>query len=72
MRAKNVDKVKFTGKKFRQKVYRHHTGYLGGLKEKKLEKLFDKSPLLVLSRTVYGMLPKNKLRAQQIKRLTND
>lgn len=70
VQVKNVSKIKFTGKKFEQKVYRHHTGYLGGLKEKKLRELFEKDPFLVLRKVVYGMLSKNKLRARQIKRLS--
>lgn len=68
--VKNFDKIKFTGKKFEQKIYYHHTGYLGGLKETPLKKLFEKNPAEVLKKAVFGMLPKNKLRARQIKRLT--
>ena len=67
--VKNVDKLKFTGKKMKQKQYYRHSGYLGGLKATPLEKLFRKNPPEVLKRAVWGMLPKNKLRAQQIKRL---
>ncbi|MGC9031216.1 MAG: 50S ribosomal protein L13 [Minisyncoccia bacterium] len=67
--VKNVDKIRFTGKKIFQKVYRKHSGYLGHLKEIKLETLFKKRPDLVLKRAVYGMLPKNKLRDKFIKRL---
>ena len=66
---KNADKIRFTGKKFEQKKYYHHTGYLGGLKEISLKKLFEKNPTQVLKKAVFGMLPKNKLRAKQIKRL---
>jgi len=65
----NVDKIKLTGKKLKQKIYYHHTGYLGSLKETPLKKLFGKKPGEVLKRAVFGMLPKNKLRAKQIKRL---
>ena len=68
--VKNFDKIKFTGKKFEQKIYYHHTGYLGGLKKTPLKKLFEKNPAEVLKKAVFGMLPKNKLRARQIKRLT--
>jgi large subunit ribosomal protein L13 len=50
-------------------VYYHHTGYLGGLKRTPLKKLFAEKPEEVLKRAVFGMLPKNKLRAKQIKRL---
>jgi len=68
--VKNVDKIKFTGKKLEQKKYYHHTGFLGGLKETPLKKVFEKNPGEVLKKAVWGMLPKNKLRKGQIKRLT--
>jgi large subunit ribosomal protein L13 len=67
--VKNVDKIRVTGKKADQKKYFHHSGYLGGLKEEPFQKAFDRSPALVLKRAVWGMLPKNKLRSQRIKRL---
>jgi len=67
--VKNVDKIKLTGKKIEKKKYFHHTSYLGGLKETPLKKLFQKKPEQVLKKAVFGMLPKNKLRAKQIKRL---
>ena len=67
--VKNADKIKITGKKIEQKKYYHHTGYLGGIKETPLKKLFSENPGDVLKRAVYGMLPKNKLRPGQIKRL---
>ena len=66
---KNVDKIKVTGKKMEKKKYYHHSGYLGGLKEIPLKKLFAKSPAEVLRKAVWGMLPDNTLRAEQIKRL---
>jgi len=66
---KNVDKISFTGKKLLQKKYRHHTEYLGGYKEITLRKLFEKDPRKVLRKAVWGMLPKNSLRKDQIKRL---
>lgn len=67
--VKNVDKIKVTGKKIEKKKYYHHSGYLGGLKETPLKKLFEKNPAEVLRRAVWGMLPSNKLRPEQIKRL---
>ena len=67
--VKNVEKLKFTGKKIEQKKYYHHSGYLGSLKETPMEKLFKENPPEVLKRAVFGMLPKNKLRAKMIKRL---
>lgn len=66
---KNVSKIKISGKKIEQKKYYRHSGYLGGLKEIPLKTLFKKDPAQVLKRAVWGMLPKNKLRAKQIKRL---
>lgn len=67
--VKNVEKIKVTGKKEDQKKYYRHSGYLGSLKETPLKILFKKNPQEVLKKAVYGMLPKNKLREQQIKRL---
>ncbi len=67
--VKNASGIKLTGKKLEQKKYYHHTGYLGHLKETSLKKLFEKSPEEVLRKAVFGMLPRNKLRANQIKRL---
>ena len=67
--VKNVSKLKITGKKMEQKKYFHHSGFLGGVKEVPLEKIFKTNPAEVLRKAVFGMLPKNKLRAEQIKRL---
>lgn len=69
---KNVDKIKFTGKKMEQKKYYRHSGYLGGLKTTPLKKLFERNPGEVLRKAVWGMLPKNRLRAKQIQRLKFD
>jgi len=67
--VRNIEKMKITGRKMEQKKYYRHSGYLGGLKEIPLKKLFKTKPSAVLTKAVYGMLPKNKLRARQIKRL---
>lgn len=67
--VKNINKINLTGKKKEKKIYYHHSGYLGGLKEIPFKKLFEKNPGEVLRKAVFGMLPKNKLRAKQIKRL---
>jgi len=67
--VKNVDKIKVTGKKIEKKKYYRHSGYLGSLKEIPLKKLFEKNPAEVLRKAVWGMLPNNKLRPEQIKRL---
>jgi large subunit ribosomal protein L13 len=63
------DKIKLTGKKIEQKIYYHHSGYLGGLKGTPVKKLLNERPTEVIRKAVYGMLPKNKLRAKQIIRL---
>lgn len=65
----NTDKLKVTGRKLKQKMYYHHSGYPGGIKEKRLDKLMEEDSRLVLRKAIYGMLPKNKLRSQMIKRL---
>ena len=67
--VKNVDKIKFTGRKMEQKKYYRHSGYIGSLKETPLKKIFERDPGKVLKIAVFGMLPKNKLRSKQIKRL---
>lgn len=67
--VKNVSKMIFTGRKFKQKKYYHHSGYMGGLREIPLAKLFLKDPEDVLKRAVWNMLPKNKLRKPRIKKL---
>ncbi len=67
--VENIDKIKVTGNKDEQKKYYRHSGYLGSLKEESYEKLSKRRPGENLKRAVYGMLPKNKLRAQMIKRL---
>lgn len=65
----NAKHMKFTGKKLEQKKYYHHSGYPGGLKEKKMKEVFENNPGEVLKKAVYNMLPKNKLRKEMIKRL---
>ena len=68
--VKNTKHMKFTGKKFKQKIYYRHSGYMGGLKGQPLSDLFGNRPTEVLRRAVWGMLPKNRLRNKAIKRLT--
>jgi len=68
--VKNIDKMKFTGKKVEQKNYFHFTGYLGNLKKATLkEMLIKRGAKEVLRKAVMGMLTKNTLRDRQIKRL---
>ena len=66
----NTDKLQVTGKKIGQKIYRHHSGYHGGLKEEKLGKLMSRDSRVALRHAVMGMLPKNRLRARVIRNMT--
>ncbi len=65
----NAVKVRFTGNKLKDKVYYHHSGYIGGLKSITAEKLIEKNPTEVVRRAVKGMLPKNRLGRKLIKKL---
>jgi len=65
----NADKVKVTGKKMDQKVYRKHSGYVSGLKEKTLRELMAKKPEDVITHAVNGMIPKNALGRKVMKKL---
>ena len=65
----NAEKIRVTGKKMQDKIYYHHTGYIGNLKSISLEDLLDKAPEQVITKAVKGMLPKNKLGAAMIKKL---
>lgn len=66
---KNVDKMKFTGKKLTNKVYKRHTGYVGHLRITQMSRVYAKNPQKVFNLAVYNMLPKNKLRKEMMKRL---
>lgn len=65
----NADKFRVTGKKMEDKIYYHHSFYLGGLKAISLKHLLEKNPKKVLYHAVSGMLPKNKFRTRRLKRL---
>jgi large subunit ribosomal protein L13 len=65
----NAGKLRVTGKKLEQKVYFRHSGYSGGDKYETLGKMMSDNPERVLELAVSGMLPKNKLRANYMKRL---
>lgn len=67
--VKNSEKIVISGDKMEQKKYYRHSGYPKGFKEISIKKVFEKNPAEVLKRAVAGMLPKNRLRAEQIKRL---
>ena len=65
----NAEKVVVTGRKAEQKVYRRHSGYPGGLKETSYEQLMERRPTEILRRAVKGMMPKNRLARQQLRKL---
>jgi large subunit ribosomal protein L13 len=65
----NTGKVVLTGKKMKDKIYYHHTGYPGGIKEISAEKLLAKKPTEMLRIAVKGMLPKNSLGRQMLQKL---
>ena len=65
----NADKITVTGKKMEQKLYRRHSGYVGGLKEVTLKKMMETKPEAVITHAVKGMLPKNTLGRNMIKKL---
>ncbi len=65
----NAEKVRVTGRKATDKVYYHHTGYVGNLKSITFEKLIAKAPERVIELAVKGMLPKNPLGRAMFKKL---
>ena len=65
----NAEKVRVTGNKLKDKIYHHHTGYIGNLKSVSLEKMLDETPERVLQFAVKGMLPKGPLGRQMLSKL---
>ena len=65
----NAGKVTLTGKKMKDKIYYHHTGYPGGIKEMNAEKLLAKKPTEMIRMAVKGILPKNSLGRQMLRKL---
>jgi large subunit ribosomal protein L13 len=65
----NAEKIKVTGRKLTDKIYYHHTGYIGGIKSIALEKLLKEHPERVLEIAVKGMLPKNTLGRKMFRKL---
>jgi len=65
----NAEKVRLTGKKLTDKLYRHHTGYPGGLREVSAGSLLAKNPEKLVREAVVGMLPKTKLGRAMAKKL---
>ena len=65
----NTEKAVLTGKKMEQKYYRHHTGWIGGLKEVKYRLLMEQRPAFAMELAVKGMLPKNSIGRNALTRL---
>jgi large subunit ribosomal protein L13 len=65
----NAEKIALTGRKLDDKIYYHHTGFPGGLKEITAGKLLEKKPEDLIRKAVKGMLPKNKLARHMLKKL---
>jgi large subunit ribosomal protein L13 len=65
----NAEKIKLTGNKLLGKQYYRHSGYPGGIKSMNAEELLEKKPAMVIMKAVRGMLPKNRLGRQMIKKL---
>lgn len=65
----NADQIQVTGVKEAQKVYRHYTGFIGGLREIPYRTMLHKHPERIIERAVKGMMPRTKLARRQLKRL---
>lgn len=65
----NAEKINVTGKKLEQKMYYHHSEYVGGMKEATLKEMMQKKPEFVITHAVKGMLPKGPLGRQMLKKL---
>jgi len=65
----NCKDIVFTGKKLDQKIYRHHSGYIGGMKETTARVMMEKDPTKVMMLAVKGMLPHNSLGRQMLKKV---
>lgn len=65
----NAEKIKVTGKKLDQKIYYHHSEYVGGMKETTLKEMMNKKPEFVITHAVKGMLPKGPLGCQMLTKL---
>lgn len=65
----NAAKIKVTGKKLEQKIYYHHSDYVGGMKETRLKEMLAKKPERVVEHAIKGMLPKGPLGRQMYRKL---
>ncbi len=66
----NAEKIVVTGKKATQKVYRTHSGYPGGFKERSFSQVMKEHPERIVEHAINGMIPDNKLKSQRMARLT--
>jgi large subunit ribosomal protein L13 len=65
----NAEKISVTGNKRQAKLYHRHTGYPGGLRTRTLDEMLDRRPEEVIRKAVKGMLPRNRLARQQLRKL---
>ena len=65
----NCDQIKLTGNKLNQKVYRHHSGYIGGMKEISAKDMIENNSTKAMTLAIKGMLPHNSLGAQMLRKL---
>ena len=65
----NAEKIAVTGKKRTDKLYHRHSGYPGGLRTRTLQEMLDRRPEEVIRKAVKGMLPRNRLARQQLRKL---
>jgi large subunit ribosomal protein L13 len=63
----NADKIRVTGSKAVQKIYRHNTGHMSGMRETTYEDMMERHPERIIEHAVAGMMPKNRLSRQQLK-----
>lgn len=65
----NAEKIAVTGRKRQDKLYRRHSGYPGGLRERTLQEMLERRPEEVIRLAVRGMMPRNRLARQQLRKL---
>ncbi len=65
----NAEKIRVTGSKKAQKLYRYYTGFMGGMRETPFEIMLARNPAYILEHAIAGMMPKNRLAKVQLKRL---
>ena len=65
----NAEKIRVTGTKLKNKIYHRHTGYIGNLKSESLQSMLDRAPEQVLKLAVKGMMPRNPLGRQMLRKL---